>query len=302
MKTKLSLLVLIAFLFSCESKDNDDILDKQNSKLSDKITLTTTKPVGESLVFAINAAESDKSSVWIDLNNNGVKDSGEAVTKFGVEEDVSYNLGSSTISIYGKITMLYCYSNQLTSLDISKNTTLQMLDCNENKLTSLDVSKNTALTMLYCSYNQLSSLKLSKNTALTELWCDGNKLKSLDVSKNTALTMLSCPENELTSLDISANTALTMLDCNENQLTSLDVSKNMVLKIFYFYNNDINGANMTALVNSLHSNKYISDKRIVVKHKNNDKNKATVDDVKIATDKGWKVLLYDKKAVDYKGE
>ena len=65
-------------------------------------------------------------------------------------------------------------------------TSLVNLSCSHNQLTSLDVSKNTALTNLDCSYNQLTSLDVSKNTALEVLHCYDNLLTSLDVSKNTA--------------------------------------------------------------------------------------------------------------------
>jgi Leucine-rich repeat (LRR) protein len=127
------------------------------------------------------------------------------------------------------LTKLYCKNNQLTVLDVSKNTALTYLRCNRNQLTSLDVSKNTALTKLYCSTNQLTSLDVSKNTALTKLDCYNNQLTSLDVSKNTALTGLNCGYNQLTALDVSKNTALTWLACAGNQLTALDVSKNTAL-------------------------------------------------------------------------
>ena len=127
------------------------------------------------------------------------------------------------------LTKLYCKNNQLTVLDVSKNTALTYLRCNRNQLTSLDVSKNTALTWLYCSTNQLTSLDVSKNTALTKLDCYNNQLTSLDVSKNTALAGLNCGYNQLTALDVSKNTALTWLGCAGNQLTALDVSKNMAL-------------------------------------------------------------------------
>ena len=127
------------------------------------------------------------------------------------------------------LTKLYCKNNQLTVLDVSKNTALTYLRCNRNQLTSLDVSKNTALTKLYCSTNQLTSLDVSKNTALTKLDCYNNQLTSLDVSKNTALAGLNCGYNQLTALDVSKNTALTWLGCAGNQLTALDVSKNTAL-------------------------------------------------------------------------
>jgi Leucine-rich repeat (LRR) protein len=124
---------------------------------------------------------------------------------------------------------LVCYNNQLTSLDITNCTALTKLSCSGNKLTNLDVTKNTALTNLSCSGYQLTNLDVSKNTALIELFCGGNKLTNLDVTNNTALTQLSCMNTKLTRLDVSKNTALTNLDCMNTQLTSLDITKNTAL-------------------------------------------------------------------------
>ena len=73
------------------------------------------------------------------------------------------------------MTELSCYSNSLSSLDVSNNTQLTGLWCGYNNLTSLDVSKNTRLNELYCYSNQLTSLDVSKNTQLTNLYCWGNK-------------------------------------------------------------------------------------------------------------------------------
>jgi len=126
-----------------------------------------------------------------------------------------------TITITGEnVTYLSCYSNRLTSLDVSKNTALRGLECSENQLTSLDVSKNVKLTALWCSGNQLTNLDMSKNAALKSLFCYNNRLTSLDVNKNAALGGLDCSENQLTSLDMSKNTTLTYLRCRDNQLTS----------------------------------------------------------------------------------
>lgn len=133
------------------------------------------------------------------------------------------------IELFPYLEKLDCKNNNLTRLDVSKNTKLTKLYCEFNQLTSLDLSKNTALTELNCQVNQLTSLDLSKNTALTKLDCALNPLTSLDVSNNTALTYLDCNYNQLTSLDLSKNTALTKLGCHDNQLTSLDLSKNTEL-------------------------------------------------------------------------
>ena len=127
------------------------------------------------------------------------------------------------------LTYVNCYLNQLTELDVSKNTDLTYVNCFSNQLTELDVSKNTNLTSLSCYNNQLTELDVSNNTALTSLSCYSNQLTELDVSKNTALTSLSCSSNQLTELDVSNNTALTSLSCHSNQLTELDVSKNTAL-------------------------------------------------------------------------
>ena len=161
---------------------------------------------------------------------------GDEITEEKITATTSLSVGFKRISDltgiehFTALTDLECYNNQLTSLDMSKNTALKYLFCSDNQLTALDVSKNTALQTLYCYGNQLTSLDMSKNTALTYLSCYNNQLTLLDVSKNTALTYLYCYNNPLTTLDVSQNTALTYLYCHNNQLTALDVSQNTALR------------------------------------------------------------------------
>jgi hypothetical protein len=101
-----------------------------------------------------------------------------------------------TITIIGKnVKSLYCYNNQLTSLDISKNIKLQYLNCSENQLISLNVSKNIALTGLNCADNQLKSLDVRKNTKLKNLFCGNNQLTDLNLNKNIKLFSLECQNN-----------------------------------------------------------------------------------------------------------
>ena len=136
------------------------------------------------------------------------------------------------IEYFEALEELSCLYNQLTSLDVSRNTALTYLDCYNNQLTELDVSRNTALTELDCSGNPLTTLDISMNTALTKLYCAINELTTLDVSRNTALTELNCANNELTTLDVSQNTALTVLSCFSNELPSLNISRNRALTKF----------------------------------------------------------------------
>ena len=120
---------------------------------------------------------------------------------------------------------LACNNNNLTNLDLSKNTALTNLLSDRNQLIALDVSKNTAITNLSCTNNRLTSLDVTKNIALKSFYCDDNLLKDIDVSKNTALITFGCGTNLLTSLDITKNTGLTSFGCDRNKLTSLDVTK-----------------------------------------------------------------------------
>ena len=126
-----------------------------------------------------------------------------------------------------------CEISEITSISISGRgisnlkgielfTALEELDCSYNQLTAIDVSKNTALKMLICDNNLLAALDVTDCTALTTLSCGSNKLTALDLSKNTALTDLSCNNNQLTELNLSKNTALVMLSCSYNQLTALE--------------------------------------------------------------------------------
>ena len=57
------------------------------------------------------------------------------------------------IEYFSELTELYCSGNQLTTLDVSKNTKLEKLDCWGNQLTTLDLSKNTKLEFLWCDTN-----------------------------------------------------------------------------------------------------------------------------------------------------
>ncbi len=226
MKTKLKMLglLLVSVLLLANCSDDDEP-NTPKKKEPPKITMTTAKAVGEKIKLWINAEAADQAGIWIDLNNNGKKDSGEEVTTSQTFNLVEYELKAQTITLYGKVAKLSCSSNQLTQLDVSKNTQLVYLGCSKNQLPQLDVSKNTQLEDLGCYENQLTQLDVSKNIKLTGLWCGGNQLTELDVNKNTILEKLDCYKNSLTQLDVSKNGALYLLLCNKNpKLTKLNVA------------------------------------------------------------------------------
>lgn len=182
-------------------------------------------------------------------------DTGESDCKVLTEDIVErtdLNVSSSGITDltgiqdFKALETIYCFSNQLTSVDFSHNTALKVLELNSNKLTNLDVSNNTKLTTLHCSGNLLTSLDLSHNLNLTDLEFNGNKLTAIDVSAQKLLTNLDCSHNELTSLDTSNNKSLRSLLCRINKITALDVSQNTELTKFTSDSNKLTALNVVS--------------------------------------------------------
>ena len=216
-----------------------DITDKvfPDDKFRDYITLTFDKDGNG------NILKSELDSITsIDCSSKGIEDlTGidcfSELTLLKCSGNRLKNL--SYIRKNEKLVTLYCYNNQLSSIDIRNNTKLEKLYCADNGLESLDLSNNPALKELSCSNNRLGSLDLSNNPELTIISCSGNLLDSLNVEKNTKLIKLQCYENQLESLIVGRNTSLEQIYCDGNQLSSLDISKNLKLKELYCDNNQL---------------------------------------------------------------
>ncbi len=140
-------------------------------------------------------------------------------------------------------------------------------------LTSQNVEIAGDVTALECNGNDLTSLSFSDASLLTRLECQNNNLESLDMSGAKALTQLYSQHNKLETLNLDGCTSLLRVDCYQNQLK---------------------GNNMKALMNSLYDatdTPYLFVIDTEAKD-GSEGNVATKDDVKIATDKGWKVFDY----------
>ncbi|MBO4368504.1 MAG: hypothetical protein J5803_00150 [Desulfovibrio sp.] len=147
------------------------------------------------------------------------------------EMDISYSEISDLkgLEYFTALTGLICFSNNLKSLDVSKNPTMAMLRCNGNELSSLDLTKSKALQILSCDQNNLKTLDISALPNLQALSCRYNELTTLDLSHNPALWDLDIWGNGLTTLDVSKNTGLIKLNCLDNPIKELDLSKNRSL-------------------------------------------------------------------------
>ena len=113
------------------------------------------------------------------------------------------------------------------------------LDCNSNQLTSLNVSKNTNLFTIICHNNKINTLNLENNPGLTGLNCAQNLINALDLSHNPELVGLDARFNRLTSLDVSKNSALTVIGCSSNQLNYLNLANgnNQSMTLVFAENN-----------------------------------------------------------------
>ena len=170
----------------------------------------------------------------LDKNKDDILDAMEIAAVKMIEANKMGIKSLEGVGFFTALETLKCWDNELTGLDLSKNTALKDLQCSNSKLQSLDLSQNPNLTQLYCGRNPLTTLDLSKNAKLKVLNCSGfanrrTKLTELDLSQNTALESLDCSINELKQLNVSGCTALKKLSCSSNQLTTLDVSKNVNL-------------------------------------------------------------------------
>lgn len=148
-------------------------------------------------------------SVKIDWGNGEIINSDDLCSLPIYFKNSYSNRMNHTITINGSklntIKGLFCFNNQLTSLNISNCPKLVTLEVLKNKLKNIDIRKNTKLTVLNCTWNKLKSLDVSNNTLLENLSCENNQLESLNLRKNTNLSSIFLRSNQL----------------NENQLNIL---------------------------------------------------------------------------------
>ena len=127
--------------------------------------------------------------------------------------------------------------SDLTGVEAFVNIT--ELQAGENNLTKIDISKNTELIKIWTYFNPLTSLDLSNNTKLQRISVGGNELTELDVSMLPDLHAILAWQNQLTSIDVSNNPLLDWLHIETNQVSSVDVSNNPLLTYFRIHSNQV---------------------------------------------------------------
>ena len=218
------------------------MLNAKVKQMTSKITVgVVAATMGFMLIANLPAAVKPvNADSGVAINSNNFPD--EKFRKYVAEEcDENRNNYLSDEEING-VTAINVWDYSISSLKgIEYFTALEELDCSDNQITSLDVSKNTALTTLYCTHNKLTNLNVSNCPGLRILYCNYNQLTSLDVSRNNALDWLDCSCNNLTSLILtkSLGCSLEILRCYDNKLTKVNISTHGVLMELYYAGENI---------------------------------------------------------------
>ena len=158
------------------------------------ITFTTTRDVGSNITLTFDALDGDKESIWIDLNNNGIRDANEGVKdaieaagrrwgNWGSDRQVNYKLETQTVNIYGKVTQFGAYNGGLTSIDITKNPGMTYLNIQNNQIKELDLTGQTEFYHIQAQNNGYGGVfDVSNMSKLQQLNIDGNNLTGIIMS------------------------------------------------------------------------------------------------------------------------
>ncbi|WP_277633140.1 hypothetical protein [Avrilella dinanensis] len=155
------------------------------------------------------AKDINGNNIKVDVNEDGEIQETEALNVFELRVAQSSIADLTGIEAFANLTLLYCYTNNLTAIDVSNNTNLVDLNCSSNDLTTIDVSNNINLVNLNCMSNNLTTIDLSNNVNLYNLIIDSNDISSLDFSNNPSIGNFRALNNpNLSSINLHNGTLL----------------------------------------------------------------------------------------------
>ncbi len=155
----------------------------------------------------------------VDSNNDGEiqVSEAEAVTILDLDNKSISDL--TGIEAFTNVTKIYCIKNNLTILDLSKNTKLEYLYLQSNQLTHIDVTNCPELKSLSVASNQLTHIDVTNCHKLLIFNCMNNNLNTIDLSNNRQITNLSCKNN--------ANLKSICLGKDQSIFDKIDVSEDL---------------------------------------------------------------------------
>lgn len=207
-----------------------------------RITMTTSKAVGETMILVVNATRSGVTVDWGD----GTPVSYVPDVPGGLQTIVGTVAGPDIVVTAPKGLFTFCAENcGLTSIALTEAPELQSLYLQHNALASVNVASLPGLKDLNVADNALTSITLSSTTlpdietlnladnALTAstfsygqanlqyLNLANNNYRTVTLTKDTALDALIVSGNNISTLNLAAPTELSLLDARDNALTRL---------------------------------------------------------------------------------
>ncbi len=160
----------------------------------------------------------------IDTNNDGEIQLSEASLVTGLNVTNASISDLTGIESFTNIINLFCYQNQLSSLNVSGLIFLRSLYCQDNQLTSINITGITNLYVLHCENNQLTALDFSGNTS-NNLFvdCSNNNLSTLFIKNGWNVILSSteiycqCSRN----IYFFNNPNLTYVCCDDGEIDSI---------------------------------------------------------------------------------
>lgn len=141
-------------------KADSDIVTAAFIKIVDGVAVGTFNFPDKNFRDVVKTFDTDDNNILSDTEIAAVKKidcKGRAITNL------------KGIEYFTALEYLYCYDNELTVLDLRRNTKLKELNCSTNRLTVLDLSQNPKLKRVICSDNALTALDLSHNPELEDV-------------------------------------------------------------------------------------------------------------------------------------
>ena len=161
------------------------------------------------------------------------------------------------IEAFPNLQRLRIIHNEISSVDLSKNTNLTWVSLWDNKLISIDVSSLSKLQYFGAGDNDIVTFDVSRNPNLTELDFGNTEgrtgygttrgVTSIDITHNPNLQQLYMQNNRLTALNLSGNPILKGLWVHDNKIESLDCTRNPLLSWFLVWNNNLRYLNIKGL-------------------------------------------------------
>lgn len=233
------ILALSAFMTSCHD-DDTTIIDNPNPG-TEEITPSTDVTAMVDPDFA----EVLKSKGYIDNAAQIIDSTLKKITVLDIAGNPLAKTGKLTslkgIELMTNLKMLKCNSQEIESLDLSKNVNLTEINASNNDLTELILPAGAPLTIVNAGRNDLTQMSVVGYPTLERLDLSDNDLTSLTMSGLTGLTVLYINDNELASADISESTSLTAFGCDENPGTA-----GVFTVKAWFTNSNIPSANFTS--------------------------------------------------------